>query len=327
MKRRLRFAGGGAKVSRAFTGAATGGGGDTVLQSSPVQEMKKHAPSRAQENQFSSRAICVNSLHMIHPTAVIHPGAQIDPTATIGPHAVIDGAVTLGAGCVVGPFVHLTGNTSIGARNHFHAGCVMGDAPQDLKYQGGPTRLVIGHDNVFREHVTIHRSSKMEEDTVIGSNNFLMTHGHVGHNSRLGNHVLIANGAMLGGHVTVEDRAFISGNCLVHQFVRIGTLALMQGGAAISKDLPPYTIARGGVNSLCGLNVMGLRRAGYDAAQRLELRRLYQALFRHRGRMNDALARARLEFTSPAARVLLDFFAGNKRGVCTSSRNKPGLEE
>lgn len=263
---------------------------------------------------------------MIHPTAVIHPGAQIDPTAAIGPYAVIDAGVTLGAGCVVGPFVHLTGRTTIGARNQFHTGCVVGDAPQDLKYQGEPTRLRIGDGNVFREHVTIHRSSKLEEETVIGSDNFLMADSHVGHNCRLGRHIILANGAMLGGHVTVDDRAFISGNCLIHQFVRVGTLALMQGGSAISKDLPPYTIARG-PNGLCGLNVIGLRRAGFDAAQRLELRRLYQVIFRHRGRLNDALDLARREFSSPAARVLLDFFAGSKRGVCTTGRDQPGNDD
>jgi len=171
---------------------------------------------------------------MIHPTALIHPQAKLDATVQVGPYAVIDGGVELGAHCVVGPHVYLTGLTTIGARNRFHAGCVIGDAPQDLKYQDEPTRLLIGDDNVFREHFTVHRSNQAAGATVIGSHSFLMASSHVGHNCRLGDHVILANGALLAGHVTVQDRAFISGNCLVHQFARVGTLAIMRGGAAIS---------------------------------------------------------------------------------------------
>ena len=251
---------------------------------------------------------------MIHPTAVIHPKARIDSTARIGPYAVIDEHVELGPECVVGPHVYLTGVTAIGAHNHFHAGCVIGDAPQDLKYDGQPTRLRIGGHNVFREHATVHRSTKTGEATVLGSHNLVMAHSHVGHNAVLGDHVILANGALLGGHVSIGDRAFISGNCLVHQFVRVGTLALMQGGAAISKDLPPYTIARGN-NGICGLNIIGLRRAGFSAAERLELKQAYRTLFRSGLKLREALARAR-EFTGPAARELAGFLAASKRGVC-----------
>src|SRR5438876_10336072 len=164
---------------------------------------------------------------MIHPTAIIHPATQLDSTVEVGPYAIIDEHVVLGAGCRIGPHAHLTGHTTIGTNNSFHAGCVIGDAPQDLKYRGGPTRLRIGDNNVFREHVTVHRSNHENEETFIGSHNFLMAHCHVGHNARVASHVIVANGALLGGHVVVSERAFISGNCLVHQFVRVGTLALM----------------------------------------------------------------------------------------------------
>lgn len=252
---------------------------------------------------------------MIHPTAVIHPKAQIDAGAEIKPYAVIDEHVSLGANCIVGPHVHLTGHTVIGAGNIFHAGCVIGDAPQDLKYKGEPTRLRIGDNNVFREHVTVHRSARIAEETVIGSNNFLMANCHVGHNCILGDHIILANGALLGGQVEVADRAFISGNCLVHQFVRIGTLALMQGGSAISKDLPPFTIARGD-NGICGLNIIGLRRAGFAAEQRLELKKLYRALFRSGKNFRAALDEAQKLFTSDAAKTMLEFVAASKRGVC-----------
>ena len=138
-------------------------------------------------------------------------------------------------GCSIGPHVYITGVTTIGAHNAFHAGCVIGDAPQDLKYDGAPTRLRIGDHNVFREHMTVNRSTTADGETLIGSHNFLMQHSHVAHNCAVGNHVILAGGALLGGHAVVQDRAFISGNCLVHQFTRVGTLAMMQGGAAIEK--------------------------------------------------------------------------------------------
>lgn len=265
---------------------------------------------------------------MIHPTAIVHPQAQLDPTVVVGPYAVIDQGVVLGPDCVVGPHCYLTGVTTIGARNRFHAGCVIGDAPQDLKYRDAPTKLRIGEDNVFREHVTVHRSNKLEEDTVIGAKNFLMANSHLGHNVWLGNQVIIANGALLAGHVTVQDRAFISGNCLVHQFTRVGTLALMQGGAAISTDLPPFAVAaRGDGNRMCGLNIVGLRRAGYTAPQRLELKRLYRALFRSGKNFRAALAAAQGQFTGAAARVVLDFLAASKRGVCSDTGQAAGPRE
>ncbi len=252
---------------------------------------------------------------MIHPTAIIHPQAKLDPTVCVGPYAVIDEGVELGPDCVVGPYVYLTGHTRVGAGNHFFAGAVVGEAPQDLKYKGAASRVEIGERNTFREHVTVHRASEAGEATVIGSHNLLMAHCHVAHNCIVGDHVIVANGALLGGHVTVDARALISGNCLVHQFVRVGTLAMMQGGSAISKDLPPYTIARGD-NGICGLNSVGMRRAGMSAADRLELRRLYHALFRAGVNLRPALAKARKQFSSAPAKVMLDFLAGSKRGVC-----------
>ncbi len=264
---------------------------------------------------------------MIHATAVIHPGARLDSTVTVGPYAVIDEHVALGPGCIVGPHVHLTGHTTIGAQNRFHTGCVIGDAPQDLKYRDEPTRLRIGDHNVFREHVTVHRSNKLTEDTAIGSNCFLMQHCHVGHNVLLADHVIVAGGALLAGHVTVEARAFISGNCLVHQFVRIGSLAMMQGGAAISKDLPPFAIARGN-NGICGLNIVGLRRAGFSAADRLELKQIYHHLFRGTGPLRERIESARGLFGAEPSLRLIEFVAAARRGVCrdTGRNGAPATE-
>ena len=265
---------------------------------------------------------------MIHPTAIIHPSARVGQGTRIGAYSVIDADVSLGEGCEVGPHVYLTGRAQIGAKNRIHAGCVIGDLPQDVRFRGEPTSVVIGDGNVIREHVTIHRSNKVEEPTRIGSNNLLMAHCHLGHNTAVGNNVIIANGALLGGHVTVDDRVFISGNCLLHQFVRVGTLALMQGGSAISKDLPPYTIARGD-NTIAGLNTIGLRRGGLTSAERLELRRAYHLLFRSGVKLSEALARARKEFQSEKARVLLDFIASGRRGFCAdrSKSSAAGEEE
>jgi UDP-N-acetylglucosamine acyltransferase len=260
---------------------------------------------------------------MIHPSAIISPGAQLDSSVEVGPFSVIDGQVSLGPGCRVGPYVYLTGRTAIGPENRFHAHCVIGDAPQDVKYKDAPTGLRIGAHNLFREGCTVHRSAKPEEETIIGSHNFLMVNSHVGHNAHLGDHVILANGALLGGHVEVEDRVFISGNCLVHQFTRVGQLAIMQGGAAISQDLPPFMMARG-VNNICGLNTIGLRRAGLSSADRLELRGLYQKLFLSGMNLSKALAEARKEVVSDSARHLLEFIEASKRGIC---RHRGGADD
>jgi len=253
---------------------------------------------------------------MIHPTAVIHPQAKLGSDVHVGPHAVIDAGVELGADCIVGPHVYLTGRTVIGARNKFHAGCVIGDAPQDLKYQGDSTRLRIGDDNCFRENVTVSRSTSLESETVLGSHIFLMTGSHVGHDCVVGDHVIIANATALAGHVTLGDRVVLSACVVVHQFLRIGTLVMAQGGAAISQEVPPFTMAQNGVNRLCGLNIVGLRRAGVTAEERLELKRLYRLLFRSGKNLRAAVVEARNLFTGPRAKELLDFVATSKRGIC-----------
>lgn len=255
---------------------------------------------------------------MIHPTAIVHPQAKLGDGVEVGPYAVIDADVELGPHCVVGPHVFLTGVTVIGAHNRFHASCVIGDAPQDLKYDGRPTRLRIGAHNVFREHVTVHRSTTPDGETVIGAHNFFMASAHVAHNCVVGDHVILANGALLGGHAVVQDRAFISGHCLVHQFCRVGTLAMMQGGAGISKDLPPFTVALH-ENEMCGLNIIGLRRAGFTPAERLELKSLYRALFRGGRNLRAALAETHGKFSGAPARTVLEFIAAAKRGVCSDA--------
>ena len=255
---------------------------------------------------------------MIHPTALIAPTAQLASDVQVGPYAVIEGHVTLGPGCVVGPFVHLTGHTTLGARNRIHAGAVVGDTPQDVKYKGEPTRLVIGEDNIIREHATIHCSTKEDTATTIGSHCFIMGNAHIGHDVQVKDYAILCNGIAIAGFAVIGERAFLSANSLVHQFCRVGPLALLQGGAAVSKDVPPFCIATG-INMICGLNTIGLRRSGFAAEQRTELKRLYHLLFLSGKLRRDALAEAEATVTGAAARQLLDFVATTKRGVCSHS--------
>jgi len=263
---------------------------------------------------------------MIHPTAIISPKAKLDSTVRVGPYAVIDAGVELGAGCVVGPYVYLTGLLTAGAGNQFHAGGVIGDAPQDLKYDGTPTRVRIGANNIFREHVTVHRSNKPAEETIIGSNNLLMANVHIGHNSHVHDHVILANGVLLAGHVTIFDRAFLSGNAAVHQFVRVGTLAMMQGLSGVTQDLPPYAVSRA-MNEMCGLNIIGMRRAGISAADRLEVKRLYHELFRSGKNLRAAVTAVQGKFTSEPAKTMLTFIAEAKRGVVADCGSGDGSED
>jgi UDP-N-acetylglucosamine acyltransferase len=263
---------------------------------------------------------------VIHPTAIVHPKARLDSSVRVGPYAIIDEDVQLGPGCIVGPHVYLTGKTDVGRDNRFFAGGVIGEAPQDLKYKGEPTGLTIGKGNTFREHVTINRSCDPELKTTIGSNNLFMASCHVGHDCRIANSVIVANGAALGGYVIAEDRAFISANCLVHQFCRVGTMAIMRGGSAVSLDLPPYTVVHR-VNELCGLNIVGMRRAGLGPEDRLEIKRLYRALFRSRKLLRQAAAQASQGTWRPASLVLLEFVQTTKRGVCSDTSHRNGSQK
>ena len=258
---------------------------------------------------------------MIHPTALIAAKAELHETVSVGPYVVIEGEVRIKEGTSIGPHVHLAGRTTVGKNNTIHTGAVIGEAPQDMKYKGDPTGLRIGENNIIREHVTLHRSNSQEEDTKIGSGNFFMAHSHVGHNAQVGNENVFANGVLVGGHAEIEDKVFLSGNCAVHQFVRIGTLAMMQGNAAVSQDLPPYTMGFG-VNKICGLNVVGLRRAGFTAEQRQELHYHYKRIFLEGNKIGKTIREALAQAPGDKARRLLEFIANSERGVCAHASRK-----
>jgi UDP-N-acetylglucosamine acyltransferase len=252
----------------------------------------------------------------IHRTAVIDPKAEIESTVEIGPYAVIEGPVKIGDGTRVMAHASLTGWTEIGARNEIHPGAVLGDAPQDKAYTGEVSYLRIGDQNIFREHVQIHRGTVAGSSTVIGNNNFLMATAHVGHNCKVGDNNILANGALLGGYVEVGNNVFISGNCVVHQFVRIGDHALMRGLSGTSRDVPPYAIVDW-QHTVRGVNSVGLKRAGFDEKRIRAIREAFRVLFR-KGR-NLALAIREVQDSNKAntdVLALLEFIKASERGVC-----------
>ena len=252
----------------------------------------------------------------IHPTAVIDGKAQIDSEVEIGPYVVIDGAVTIRRGTRVMAHAYLTGWTEIGEDNEIYPGAVLGAAPQDKAYKGQETYLRIGDRNIFREHVQVHRGTTARSATVIGNDNFLMATAHVGHNCQVGDNIILANGALLGGHVEVGNSVFLSGNCVVHQFVRIGDYALMRGLSGTSRDVPPYAIIDW-QHTVRGVNVVGLKRAGFDEKRIRAIRTAFRVLFRS-GR-NLAIALKELEQSKRASddvAALVDFIKASKRGVC-----------
>jgi UDP-N-acetylglucosamine acyltransferase len=252
----------------------------------------------------------------IHSTAIIDPKAQIDTDVDIGPYVVIEGPVKIGRGTRVMAHVYLTGWTQIGENNEIHPGAVLGDAPQDKAYRGQQTYLKIGDDNIFREHVQVHRGTAADSSTVIGSQNYLMASSHIGHNCKLGDQNVLANGALLGGYVEVGNGVFISGNCVVHQFVRIGDYALMRGLSGTSRDVPPYAIIDW-QHTVRGVNVLGLQRAGFDEKRIREIKDAFRGLFR-KGR-NLSLAVKEIENRGTANQdvsALVEFIKSSKRGVC-----------
>jgi UDP-N-acetylglucosamine acyltransferase len=222
----------------------------------------------------------------IHPSAVVDPGAELAPDVTVGPFAYVGADVTLGAGCVVHPHVTLTGPLTAGERNVFHSQCVLGAAPQDLKYKGGRTAVIIGDDNSFREMVTIHRGTEVDEQsggvTRIGNKNLFMVGVHLAHDCVIGNHVILANYVQVAGHVHIEDCVNIGGHSAMHHFVTIGKYAYIGGMTRMTSDVPPFVKASGYDADIRGLNTKGLERWKVTAASIDALKRAYRLLFGRR---------------------------------------------
>lgn len=229
----------------------------------------------------------------IHPTAIVHPQAQLHPTVQVGPYAIIGERVTIGAGTIVSAHVVIDGWTEIGERNHIFPGAAIGLEPQDLKYDGSVSLVKIGNDNRIREYVTINRATRAGEETRIGNQNLLMAYVHVAHNCILEDQIVIANGVALAGHVEIESRAVIGGVLGVHQFVRIGRLAMLGGMSRIDRDVPPFMLVEGNPCRVRALNQVGLRRAGLLELEEGEgfrqLKKAFQLLYRSRLTLQEAL--------------------------------------
>ena len=263
---------------------------------------------------------------MLHPTAIIHPDAHLGTGVTVGPHAVIEGAARIGDGCVIQAHAVIGAHVVMGKDNLIGYGAILGGDPQDLAFQPSvKSEVRIGDGNKIREYCTIHRGTTEGSATVVGSHCFLMVGAHLAHNCHLGDHIVIANGSMLGGHVQCEDRVFIGGGCVFHQFIRIGRLAICQGGSGFSKDIPPFTTAAD-VNGIAGLNIVGLRRAGFTSDQRSEIKAAFALLYRSGLNTSQALAAARERPWGEAAQAFWDFVAGaKKRGLCDLIATRAGM--
>jgi UDP-N-acetylglucosamine acyltransferase len=257
----------------------------------------------------------------IHPSAIVDSSSQVGHDVVIGPGAVIAADTVIGDGCAIGPNAVICPHTSLGPGCRVHAGAVIGDTPQDLAFQPGVKSFVrIGARCVFREGVTIHRGTKEGAETVVGDDCYLMANSHLAHNVTLGNKVILANGVLLGGYVEVGDGAFISGNAVVHQFCRVGRLAMLGGLSAIGKDVPPFCMTRSGeVNTVIGLNVVGLRRSGFNPDQRKTIRECMDIVYASGLNVSQALEVLRSRQDDPLAAEWVAFIAAAKRGICKFS--------
>ena len=252
----------------------------------------------------------------IHPTAVIDPRATLGEDVTIGPYCVIEGPVQLGDRCRLKSHVVLSGPSVIGPDNVFYAFAVVGEQTQDLKYAGEPTFLEVGSNNVFRENVTIHRSTSEDGKTVLGSHGNYLAYSHVAHDCIVGDHVIFSNNGMLAGHVVVEDHVVIGGLTAVHQFCRIGNHAITGGCSKIVQDVPPFMIADGNPAEVRGINKIGLERRGFEDTSIRALREVYKLLYREKLNLQQALAAMQERFPdNTLVQQLKSFVESSERGI------------
>lgn len=254
----------------------------------------------------------------VHPTAIVDPGATVADDVTVGPYAIISDDVRIGAGTTIGPHAVIQAHTTLGEGNTIYQFASVGAAPQDLKYAGEATTLTLGDRNTVREFCTLNRgTTKGGGATKVGDDNLFMAYSHVAHDCLVGNSVVMANGATLAGHVTVEDQAIVGGLVAIHQFVRIGAMAMLGGGAMVSLDVPPFCIAAGDRAKLHGLNLIGLRRRGLTEDAVKSLRTAYRLLFQGGLKLKDALAKIREEHADvDEVMTMVRFIETSERGVC-----------
>ena len=254
----------------------------------------------------------------VHPTAIVDARAEIDGDVQIGPYCVIGAGVRIGKGCRVHSHAVISGRTTLGEGNVVFPFATIGDTPQDLKYKGEPSELLIGNRNTIREYVSLNPGTTGGGMvTRVGDQNLLMMQCHIAHDCLLGDRNVVANGATLGGHVVIEDFVIVGGLVGIHQFVRIGTGAILGAGSMVSKDVPPYCNATGDRAKLHGLNLEGLKRRGFDKTVIALLRKAYRIVFQSALRTEDALKKIREELPAiPEIEKFASFIAQSGRGVC-----------
>jgi UDP-N-acetylglucosamine acyltransferase len=253
----------------------------------------------------------------IHPTAIISKEAQLADDIVVGPYAIIDGPVKAGPGTIVHAHGQLLGPLTLGARNVIYQNAVIGGTPQDRKFKNEPTETLIGDDNLFREGVTIHRGTEPGSKTVIGNRNFFMANSHVGHNAVVGNDVILINGASLAGHSSIGDRAILGACCAVHQFCRVGRLAMISNYAGLNVDFPPFFLTMS-TNAINQLNAVGLRRSGMSRTSINAIREMFKLAFRDECHLPLLVALAHLpsRLTDvPEVQEVVTFCRQAKRGV------------
>ena len=261
----------------------------------------------------------------IHTTAIINKKSELDSSVEIGPYAIVEEGVKIGKNVKLHARSYVAKGTEIGEGTLVDIGAVLGNLPQDLDFKEKDTYLKIGKNNIIREYVTIHRATKEGEATEVGDGCFLMALSHIGHDCKLKNNIILANGALLAGHIEVDNGVFVSGNVVVHQFCKIGRLAMIGGFSGVNMDVPPFAVIRG-VSTLRGINLIGLKRAGFSKETMREIKNAYKIIYESNTKLHEA--KKKLLDLNPGKEVkeILDFISRSKRGICRPGTKKDIVE-
>ena len=257
----------------------------------------------------------------IHKTAIVSKKAKIAKDVAIGPYVIIQGGVEIGSGTSIGAGSYICSGTSIGKKCRIFNNVTLGGEPQDLAYKEGRSFLKIGERNTFREYATVHRGAKEGTTTIIGNDNYFMALSHIAHNCHIHNNVIVCNNTLLAGYVEIEDKAFVSGNCSIHQFVKIGTLAMVAGAAKVTKDLPPFMLAKG-LDSVGSYNIVGIKRAQIQPNVRSQIKEAYRLLYLSGLNTTNALKEINKQPKSDEIKHLIEFIRSSKRGICVTKKQR-----